>query len=121
MRAAHGRRDFGKVDFDHRFVLGVGISFIDDRGALAAVFHICPGDVVHRENAVLCACLDRHVADAKAVVYGQCCHAGTCEFHAAVERAVHTDLSDDGQDQILAAAVSRQRTGELEADVNKGI
>ena len=56
------------------------------------VFH---GLVVDREDTVLSACLNGHVADSETVVHGQLCNTLAGKFHRLVQRTVYTDLADD--------------------------
>lgn len=72
--------------------------------------------VVYREDAVLRTGLDGHVADGEAVVHGQRVCALADELHRLVQRAVHADLADDVQDNVLAGYPRAQLAGEHKLD-----
>ncbi len=99
---ADGGLQCAEVDLDGLFVHGIGVSFVEHRRALAAACKISLGHLVHREDAVLGTGLNRHIADAQAVVHGKPCHARAGELHRLIQCAVHTDHADDMQNQILA-------------------
>ena len=87
------------------FIVGIGVGFVNHRRSFAAAVQIVPGDFIHREDAVLGAGFDGHIADAKTVIHGKSVDAFPGEFHALVERTVHADFADDREDHILAAAI----------------
>ena len=116
VRRRDGRRDAAQVDVEDALVCRVLVGGEDARLVLRAAFHVGERLVVHGEDAVLGACLDRHVADAEAVVHGQLRHARAGEFHALVQRAVHADHADDMQDDVLAGHPGRRRAGQVELE-----
>ena len=68
---------------------------------LAAVIDECLGLLVELKDAVLSACLDRHVRDRHSVVHREALNARTIELHRPVRRAVKADLADAMQDDVL--------------------
>ena len=108
MRKCHGGLDLGQVDLDDLVVNCVLVCLVDNRLAVAVFCHECQRLVVHLEDAVLCAGLDRHVGHGETVAHGQGCHTFAGEFHRAVQCAVYADLADDVQDHVLAGDVRVQ-------------
>lgn len=105
VREGYGGLERGEIHFDLPFVFGVGIGGKDHGFALESARHVVHGDLVHGENAVLGARLDRHVADGESVVDGEVLYAVARKFHGFVERAVHADEPDHVQNDVLARNV----------------
>ena len=100
MRQSNSKVDIVKVDIQHFTVFRVFVRSIDLVIALYESLGICSGDVlqcivVDREDTVLRAALDRHVADCKPTVHGQSLNAFAVKFQRLIERTVDTDLTDD--------------------------
>ena len=113
---ADGGLQCAEVDLDGLFIHGIGVSFVEHRRALAAACKISLGHLVHREDAVLGTGLNRHIADAQAVVHGKACHARAGELHRLIQCAVHTDHADDMQNQVLAGHPGVKLAGKHELD-----
>ena len=116
VRARNGRTERGQVDLDGLLVLSVGVGLECGDVAVNAALDVVHRLVVHRENAVLRTGLDRHVADGEAVVHGQLVRAFADELHRLVQRAVHADLADNMQDDVLAGNPRAQLALENELD-----
>ena len=105
VRTGNGGHDCTKVNVVCLFVFRIGVRFKHNGCALASAVHIGYCLLVHREDAVLGARFNGHIANAQTVIHGKALHAFTDKFHALVQRTVHTDPADNGQDDVLAAAV----------------
>ena len=102
MRASDGRLQGRQVNLDLLLVFRVCISLKHRDLTAYAPLDVCHRLFIDRENAVLCARLDRHVTDRKAVVHGQGGDALAHKLHRLIQCAVHADLADDVQDHVLA-------------------
>ena len=51
--------------------------------------------LINREDTVLAACLDRHVADRETVIHGKVLDALADKLHGLVQRAIYADHTDD--------------------------
>ena len=60
-------------------------------------------DLIRLDDAVFGACLYGHVAHGEAIGHGERPDRFPGELHGLVQGSVHTDLSDDVQNKILAA------------------
>ena len=116
VRVADGGLQRGQVDGDGTLVLGIGIGFVLDPGALAAALQVGFGDFVYREDAVFGTSLDGHVADAEAVFHGQALDTLAHELQALVQRAGNADLTDQVQDDVLAGDGTLDGAGQLDLD-----
>ena len=67
------------------------------------LLHISNGLLIHREDAVLAACLDGHVSDGESVIHRQIFDSLAHEFHGFIKGAVYADHADDVQDYIFTA------------------
>ena len=77
-----------------------------------AAREVCPEvvvrDLVRRDHAGARAGLDRHVAHCHALIHGQRANGRAAVFHYMAGAARHTDLADDGEDQILGGDAGTQ-------------
>ena len=116
MRVADGGFEGRQVDLNDLLVLGVRVGLVEHRLPLAAALEVGLGHVVHREDAILCARLDGHIADAQAVIHRQRSDARAGELHRFIQRTVHADPTDDVEDEVLAGHPRGQRSGQNEPD-----
>ena len=88
-------------------------------------FHCCPRTshpafqesfrlFVHREDAVLTAGLNGHVADGETVGHIQFRYTGTGKLQALVTGAVYADHADEGQDQVFAFYIFGHFAGQFD-------
>ena len=95
MRLRDDGTDRRKIDVDHALVCVVVRGGKAVERLAAALESVLVRLFVDGEDAVLCAALDRHVADGEAVVHAQAVHALAAELYRLVERAVYADHADD--------------------------
>lgn len=104
-------RDHGaqraEIDLHRLRIRRVGIGFGRCEVRRHAPRHIVPAHIVIRENAVLCARLDRHICNRQTVGHRKLCDALTREFKTPIERAVDADRPDERQNHVFAADVRR--------------
>jgi len=72
--------------------------------------------LVYREDPVLGSCLNGHIGHSKAVVHRQAGNAVPGKLHGLVQRAVHTDLSYNMDDNVLAADIRSRLPGQYKLD-----
>jgi hypothetical protein len=72
--------------------------------------------IVHLEEASLAAGLDGHVGNGEAPLNREVADGRAGKLHGAVERAVHADLADHIEDDVLGAGSFGQLAVDLEAD-----
>ena len=92
----------GQIDHIGGIVFCVRVRLVNLEIPFGMLLQICHGLLIHREDAVLSAGLNGHIADGKPVVHSQVLYALAGKFHGFVESAVHADHADDVQDDILA-------------------
>ena len=116
MREGYGGLYLRQVDGVFLVVLGIGVSLEYAHFPLEPVLHVSESHLVHREDAVLCACLDSHVSHAEPVLHGEVFQSLAHELHRAVERTVNTYHADDVQDNVLSCTVLGQLAHDVELD-----
>ena len=116
MGAGHRGLNGRQVNFDGFFIGSIFVGGINHRLPLRSALQIFQCPVVHRENAVFRTGLNGHIADAQPVIHGQRSHAGARKLHALVQRAVHADPANDGEDHVLPADVGLQCPRQVEAN-----
>ena len=97
------RLDIGAVPLVDLGVVGVGVAGEDSELARGAALQPGEGDGVGRDDAAFSAGLDGHVAHGEAAGHLQVLDDRTGELHGAVAGAVHADLADGVEDEVLAA------------------
>ncbi len=75
---------------------------------------VLEGRVVRADEAGPCPGLDRHVADRHACFHVQGPNRLAPVFDHVAGSAIHTDLADDGEDQILRGNAVRQASGDVD-------
>jgi len=106
-------RDVVRVGLEDR---GVGIAVDGGEGLRRAGAHVVERLLVGRDDAVLSAGLDGHVADGDALVDGEGGDGLSGELHGAVGGAVDADVADDAQDHVLGGDVVWLAAVQDEAD-----
>ena len=101
MREGNRRLQGREIDRNFTCVLRIGVRLIDGVRLLGMFLHILDGLLVDREDTVLSARLDRHVADRETVIHAELCDTRAGELDGLVTRAIHADLADQVQDDIL--------------------
>ena len=101
----HGHGGLQSIQVDDHFagIDGVWIGLEGLAGAVHPAVDVLHGLFVHREDAVLAAGLDGHVGDGEAVIHGQGGHPLPSELQGLIQGAVHADLADQVEDDVLAA------------------
>ena len=69
------------------------------------LFQILSGAVIHREDSILCACLNSHIRHRKPVIHRKRCNPVPGKFHGLIQCAVHPDPADNMDDNILSAYI----------------
>ena len=105
VRQGDGRFKRGEVNFHRALVFRVGVGFICRPRTVNAPENVLNRLFVHRENAVLAACFNRHIRNREAVIHGQIAHALACELDALVQRTVHANQPNQVEDNVLAGDV----------------
>ena len=75
---------------------------------------ICQRPVINREDTILAACLDGHIADRKAVIHREVCDTVSDKLHRLVACSVDTDHSDNMEDDILPGYILRELSSQIE-------
>ena len=81
MRECNCRTESRKVDCVLLVINSVLVCRVFDRGTLISAVAVFTGDVVNRENTVLCASLNCHVCNAKSVINVEVFKTFAREFH----------------------------------------
>ena len=110
----HGLQLFRPVAM-HRVESGIRIIMHDLERPVGAFAHIRHRFGVRGNHAVFAAGLDNHVAQGHAVFHGHGFHRIAGELHGAVTGAIHADVADDAQDDVLGHDVRRQLAVDDEA------
>ena len=103
MRHSHSGLQLIQVNDHFPDVLRVGIGLEGLTGAVHPAVDVLHGLLLHGENAVLAAGLNGHVGDGEPVIHGEGGNALAGKLQRLIQRAVHADLADQMQDDILAA------------------
>ena len=103
VRAGHLRLHVAHIDAYDSFIRRTGIGRNEFRIGAVVIAAIGERFLVGREQAALAARFNRHIGDAEArfdVEFGE---GFAAEFQRLVQGAVHADVADEPQDQVLAA------------------
>ena len=101
MREGNRRLQGREIDRYLPCVLRICIRLINGVRLRRMRLHILDGLLVNREDTVLSACLDRHVADRETVIHAELSDARAGELDGLVARTIHADLADQVQDDVL--------------------
>ena len=116
MREADDRLDSREVDVDNLLVSLVVSAREGVKCGVATDLGILVGLVVYREDTVLSAAFDSHVAYGKSVVHAHIVDAFAVKLDRAVEGAVYADKSDYVEDDVLARYIWAWFAFEVEFD-----
>ena len=117
VRLGHARHEGGDV---------VGVGGLDRRIGvagehfdllLAGVFaDVGGGLLVGRDDAALAAGLDGHIAEGHPLFHAHCLNRFAAELHRTIGGAIHANVADNAQDDVLGRHEGRQLAVEDKAD-----